>query len=111
MGVSANSAHKVTRYWRQQGLVTLVRRVFWVPNAVTGPVPDGLEQKLCSTYRWSKDHEKSPLGTLGMSADSEPKVTLCWHRLEGTIWCNSNSPASICYLTFVPYCFQYCIFI
>jgi hypothetical protein len=27
---------------------------------------------------------ESPLGTLGVSTDTEPKVPMCWSRLEGT---------------------------
>ena len=45
----------------------------------------GLEQMLCSTHQWSKDHEESPLGTVGVSANSAPKATSTGANWKGLV--------------------------
>ena len=56
--------------------------VFKDPGHITVP-GSGVSFEECGAV-WSKDHVESPLGTVGVSADSVPKMTRCWHRLEGT---------------------------
>jgi hypothetical protein len=41
-------------------------------------------QKLWSPHQRSKVPVESPVGTLGVSSDSAPKVPQCWRGLEGT---------------------------
>jgi hypothetical protein len=59
---------------------------FLLPYCCLRSHPIGLEPTLCSTHQWSKDSMESPLGTVGVSTNSVPKVTLtwCWCWPEGT---------------------------
>jgi hypothetical protein len=61
------------------------------PDALAIPTPgqgghlsSGRECARMSGARNGVCLRSCPLGNLGVSADSVPKVTRCWHQLEGT---------------------------